>query len=282
MARRRWRTTGSGFTLIELLVVISIIALLVALLLPAVKKAKENARTVTCASNLRQAALAGFSYAADNSGMLPAYARPSDGIDSPNTNESNKVAWNQWYIGGDDDSATTSVRGRRKLASYTQPKAWACPSDVGKPLDPFNIGGGPYNLFGWTGSSYLYNGNWYGAGSVDPDWDHPVLWGKRVDDLLNQSRQVMIGDAAIFYMAPYWEWYTPPGPHGTEMPWHDVPANHPAHLIVDGVHFYDPKCNVGFLDGHVSFLPLGPYGPVDYSANTDQYVLDPNYVNLLP
>lgn len=268
-----------AFTLVEMLVVMSIVALLIALLLPAVKRARESARVVSCASNLKQINIAIHSYTTDHRDEFPAYNHGQDWtimpgnpqFDCPRTSTSNKVAWNMSFMGGDPASDPIKSNTRKLNPYMSAYEGFRCPSDGGS----LNGGGGRYEN---SGNSYIYNTNWYNGPS---NWW--VLYGRRLGDINDQGRQVSVGDATITYMWAYASWFAD-GPHVVWgwAAYHDRPQfNDGARQQFFEGQFhdawvYDPLSNVGFLDGHVSFLQLGPYGhPGDTSTNTSQYILDP-------
>src|SRR4051812_15158104 len=78
----------NGFTLIELLVVIAIIAILAAMLLPSLAKAKQKAQGIQCLNNHRQLGMAWRMYAEDSNDVLT-YASTTDDA----TNPKNQYAW---------------------------------------------------------------------------------------------------------------------------------------------------------------------------------------------
>src|SRR5258706_14474497 len=96
--RRRRGFSELGFTVVELLVVIGIIGILIAILLPALRRAKESANSVACQSNIRQLATAFLLFAQDHQNELP----------GNQYDKKNPVEWRRdWLTGPTSLSSTT-------------------------------------------------------------------------------------------------------------------------------------------------------------------------------
>jgi prepilin-type N-terminal cleavage/methylation domain-containing protein/prepilin-type processing-associated H-X9-DG protein len=107
-----------AFTLVELLVVVAIISLLIAIVLPSLARAREQARRVQCASNLRQVAIATIAYAGQNRGVMP---QPADWPHRPH----DWIYWGLKQVNADlNESMITPPLGRP-----LNPAVLRCPSD---------------------------------------------------------------------------------------------------------------------------------------------------------
>ncbi len=195
------------FTLIELLVVIAIIAILASLLLPSLNKARESAKTISCAGNLRQTTLASSSYMSDHPGLFPALSQG--------------VPWNRLVI-----SYQTPPFTQAKLKTYL------CPTyPPANDLSTANANG--WNSYGACLQGYSDSNWWSQIGGATPS--HFLA----VQKSPNPSKQILFSDSvghasgsSVTYRLQCWFiWHSSPASEGLPHLRHNNRANE---AFVDG------------------------------------------------
>jgi prepilin-type processing-associated H-X9-DG protein/prepilin-type N-terminal cleavage/methylation domain-containing protein len=229
-----------AFTLVELLVVIAITALLIALLLPALGAARESARRVTCASNLRQLHFASMIYANDNGGFFP-----SAHVDFIPPGPKLPANLHRWHGTRSNTTSPFDFSGSplRKYLHATAIKN--CPS-----FEPAVTG------FEASAGGYGYNNHYLGSSTEESGWTiEAVNRPARMSSVRHPAETVMFTDAALG------------SPLLIEYSFVEPPLSSGFQTLSPSIHFrHKRRANVIWVDGHVTSpemdwtVPINAYG----------------------
>ena len=192
MARRKIK----GFTLIELLVVVAIIAVLLALLLPALSRVREQTKTLKCVANLKQIGIAFFQYATENNDAFPFAANaPFFGNpDHPSEMPNLQVLLDKSLPRGERFICLNRPWWPREPQALNLPwdrsPVWGCPND--------HLNAGWYQNYG---SSYQYISR---TGRPPfSGWPAHALCDHRVSEVEDPSRSAALVEAESFPHGEY-------------------------------------------------------------------------------
>ena len=275
-------TKTRGFTLIELLVVISVIALLMGILLPSLQKARQQAKMVSCGSNMRQLILGLTAYAQTNDSRLPPH--PSTITVPTNYHRPYELNWLGNQVGPVADvGLKTYHRAGRYLASYLPDVGvFNCALSAIRDDTPWPPGSsglaaqGTYGEFYRTGrfapvhSTYTLLWSYQGynhdkSGHVDKSQGHFVG-----ADTLASSTKLVVQDA-LFYLTTNTNllWPSPQQTWCSSHPFKEAVRAQPYYVFRDPSMADLPKIrlNAGYLDGRVeSFNSWDARGVKNHNA----------------